>query len=366
MQEKSLSNDVRPPAADEFPAYPASWYLFCESRQLRDKPFSQHILGRQIVAFRTASGQVTVMDAHCAHLGADLGCGTVVGETIQCPFHHWRYGTDGVCTSIPHVAQIPPFAQLRTYPVAERHGSVFFFNGPEALFPLPFFFGANPEEFVAAKVFRYLADCAWFMTTANAFDMQHFLCVHGRDLIDRCQVDCPAPFARRNRYRAAIVGRSRCDGFLRSFAGHTVDVSITCWGGTYMLMTADFKRAHSCFLIATRPLEGGKTLCEGVVFMRRSHNPLMRWLWQPLNLMVRRRLTYEFVADESRNLRGIRYNPAALTRDDATMADFFGWLVQLPAQSQNVLQQEVSLPARMARAEVFQGTRGESLCRQSH
>jgi hypothetical protein len=190
--------------------------------------------------------------------------------------------------------------------------------------------------------------------------------VHGRDLIDQCQVDCPAPFARRNRYRAAIVGRSKCDGFLRSFAGHNVDVSITCWGGTYMLMTADFKRAHSCFLIATRPLEDGKTLCEGVVFMRRSHNPLMRWLWQPLNLMVRRRLTYEFVADESRNLRGIRYNPATLIRDDATMADFFGWLVQLPVPQQNVLQQEVSLPARMARAEVVRQTRGESLCGQSH
>jgi hypothetical protein len=81
-----------------------------------------------------------------------------------------------------------------------------------------------------------------------------------------------------------------------------------------MLMTADFKRAHSCFLIATRPLEGGKTLCEGVVFTRRTHNPLVRCLWQPLNLMVRRWLTYEFVADESRNLLGIQYNPATLLK----------------------------------------------------
>jgi aminopyrrolnitrin oxygenase len=353
MREKSLSEDVRPPAADQFPAYPASWYLFCESRQLKDKPFSQRILGRQLVAYRKASGQVTVMDAHCAHLGADLGCGTVVGETIQCPFHHWRYGADGMCTSIPYAGQSPPFARLRTYPVAERHGSVFFFNGPEQLFPLPFFFGADPGDFIAGRTFRYVADCTWYMTTANAFDMQHFLCVHGRDLIDRCRVDCPHPFARRNRYRAAIVGRSRTDGFLRSVVGSSVDVSITCWGGTYMLMTADFKRAHSCFLIATRPLEGGKTLCEGVVFMRRTHNPLMRRLWQPLSLMVRRWLTYEFVADESRNLRGIRYNPATLVKDDVTMAGFFGWLVQLPVHKHDVLRHEVSLPAGMARSANF-------------
>jgi len=353
MQAKSSSKGFRPPSAEAFPAYPASWYLFCASGQLKDKPFSQRILGRQLVAYRKASGQVAVMDANCAHLGADLGCGSVVGDTLQCPFHNWRYGADGVCTSIPHAAQIPAFARLRTYPVVERHGSVFFFNGPEPLFALPFFFGADPGDFAAGRAFRYVADCPWYMTAANAFDMQHFRCVHGRELIDRCQVDCPAPFARRNRYRAAIVGGSRSDGFLRTFAGPTVDVSITCWGGTYMLMTADFKRAHSCFLIATRPLEGGKTLCEGVVFTRRTHNPLVRCLWQPLNLMVRRWPTYEFVADESRNLLGIQYNPATLIEGDGTMADFFGWLAHLPAHRQNVLQQEVSVPARIAQAANF-------------
>jgi len=35
------------------------------------------------------------------------------------------------------------------------------------------------------------------------------------------------------------------------------------------------------------------------------------------------------------------------------MADFFSWLVQLPAHKQDALQQEVSLPAPMARAANF-------------
>ena len=118
-------------------------------------------------------------------------------------------------------------------------------------------------------------------------------------------------------------------------------------------MTADFKRARSRFLIATRPLENGKTLCEGIVFTRRSHNPLKLWLWQPLSLMIRRALTHGFVADESRSLLGIRYNPATLTNGDVTMADFFSWLVQLPAPKHDVLQQEVSQPARAALAASF-------------
>jgi hypothetical protein len=118
-------------------------------------------------------------------------------------------------------------------------------------------------------------------------------------------------------------------------------------------MTADFKRAHSCFLIATRPLEDGKTLCEGIVFARRTHNLLKRWPWQPLNLMIRRALTHGFVADESRSLLGIRYNPATLIRNDATMADFFTWLVQLQAHKSGVVQEEVRLSAPMARAANF-------------
>ena len=83
MQAKSLSKDVRAPAAEAFPAYPASWYLFCESRQLKDKPFSQRILGRQLVAYRKASGQVVVMDARCAHLGQTSAAGRSWGTRFN-------------------------------------------------------------------------------------------------------------------------------------------------------------------------------------------------------------------------------------------------------------------------------------------
>jgi aminopyrrolnitrin oxygenase len=319
LQARSSSSANKAPAADAFPAHPASWYLFCESRRLRKGPFSQRILGRRLVAFRTASGRAVVMDAHCAHLGADLGWGSVVGETIQCPFHHWRYGCDGVCASIPN-------ARLRTYPVEERHGYVFFFNGPQPLFPLPFFFDEDPEDFAASKAFRYSSDCTWYMTAANGFDMQHFLCVHGRKLVEPCQIDRPAPFAYRNRYQADVVGSSGSDRFIRRFVGSRVDVSITSWGGPYMLMTADFERTRSRFLIALQPLDDGRTTCEGIVFIRRSRNPLL----QPLSLRARRWLTYGFVKDEARSLRGVRYNPAGLVPDDQDMIDFFRWVAALP------------------------------------
>src|SRR5258708_25459078 len=226
MQAKSSSKGVRPPATEAFPAYPASWYLFCASGQLKDKPFSQRILGRQLVAYRKASGQVAVMDANCARRGADLGWGTVVGDTLQCPFHNWRYGADGVCTSIPHAAQIPAFARLRTYPVVERHGSVFFFNGREPLFPLPFILGADPADFVAGKTFRYVADCNWFMNSARAFDTQHFAAVHDRRLLAPPSICCPPPLAPPHSFQAAVIGQTIFCHILPVVPARTLDFTL--------------------------------------------------------------------------------------------------------------------------------------------
>jgi nitrite reductase/ring-hydroxylating ferredoxin subunit len=328
MHSEYSSNSARPPAAEDFAVYPASWYLFCGSSQLKSKPFSQRILGRQLVAYRAASGQVTVMDARCAHLGADLGCGTVVGETLQCPFHHWRYGTNGVCSSIPHAAEIPSFARLETYPVAERHGSVFFFNGPQPLFPLPFILGADPADFVAGKTFRYVADCNWYMNSAHAFDTQHFAAVHDRRLLAPPSIDCPAPYARRNSYHAEVIGKSTFDRILRVVAGRTVNITLTIWGGNMAVITAGFARVRSGFLMDMQPLENGQTLCQGIIYARRANNLL--GAFAPLNLAIRRLFTFGYLADEACRLRGTRYNPASLGPNDQDMIEYFQWAASLP------------------------------------
>ena len=229
------------------------------------------MLGRRLVAFRGASGKVSVLDGHCAHLGADLGEGCIVGEALRCPFHSWEYGADGRCTHIPGLADIPAFARQTAYPVQERHGYVFFFFGREPLFPLPFFFGAEPDAFSAGRLFSYVADCEWFMNSAHAFDTQHFASVHDRRLTAPPEIDEPAPFARRNHYRAEIIGKSIFDRLLHRFASPTVEITITTWGGTFVMVTGDFGKVRSRFAIVTRPLENGETLCEGIVFAERGH-----------------------------------------------------------------------------------------------
>jgi phenylpropionate dioxygenase-like ring-hydroxylating dioxygenase large terminal subunit len=318
------------PPATRFPAYPASWYLFGRAGDLKDTPVPKRMLGRDLVAYRAASGRVAVLDARCSHLGANLAYGRVVGEQIECPFHGWRYGRDGRCARIPDCASIPPFARQTSFPVVERHGYVFIFNGAVALFPLPFFADSDPADFAAGSVFRFTGDCPWYMTTAHGFDLQHFATVHDRRLLAPPDIDCPAPFARRNRYRAEVVGRTATDRLLKAFAGPTVNASITTWGGTFVVIAADFDRAKSRFLISTQPLENGHTLCEGIVFAKRHDNRPVRRVVQPLALAVRRFFTHAYLEDETKKLRQTRYNPSALIGADRAMTEYFQWLAELP------------------------------------
>jgi nitrite reductase/ring-hydroxylating ferredoxin subunit len=287
------------------------------------------MLGRRLVAYRTASGRLAMLNGDCSHFGADLGKGRVVGEALQCPFHHWEYGSDGRCVRIPVQEKLPSFARQATYPVEERHGFIFVFNAPEPLFPLPFFFDARPEDFVAGSPFRFVADCRWYMIAANAFDVQHFEAVHDRQLIGPPTVDCPGPYARRMRFQAIVSGRSIFDRFLRPLAGRHVDVAITCWGGPLFLVTGFFRRVRSYILIATQPLEGGNTLTEVIVFAPRSRFAVARLL-QPLSLWVRRWFTRGFMADDISRLGGIRYNPHSLIASDQLLLEFFHWAAELP------------------------------------
>src|SRR5215471_9225278 len=116
------------PPASSFPAFPVSWYFFGAVVELKPGPVTRELFGQRLVAFRTESGKVAVLDARCSHLGTDLGRGCVVGEAIRCPYHHWEFGTDGRCTHIPASAEIPAFARQRVFPVAQRLGYFFVFN----------------------------------------------------------------------------------------------------------------------------------------------------------------------------------------------------------------------------------------------
>ena len=317
---------MQAPTADRFPAFPVSWYLFCPSITLRRGPVSRNIFGRRLVAFRTVSGRVAVLDAHCSHFGADLGGGSVVGEAVRCSFHQWEYAIDGRCTHIPRVGNIPSAARQASYPVVERHGHIFVFNGPEALFELPFFPGVTPDDMIAARPFAMSLACPWYLVGANFFDLQHFRGAHDRRVVSEPAVDTPAPFARRASACFRIEGDSLQDRLTRRFAGDMVEMSIVDWCGNMMFTTARFSRTCSYGMAVTEPIANGGVDVKLIVFVPRSHGPLGRMVADPLNRWVRRLFIMNFLSSDAWRLNGLCYSPHGLIDDDRHLAEYLQWL----------------------------------------
>ncbi len=246
-------------------------------------------------------------------------------------------------------APIPPaFARLRSYPTVERHGHVFFFNGSRPLFPLPFFGGADPGAYAAGRVLSFHADCPWYLVNANSFDIQHFRAGHDRALLGEPTVDCPHPFARRICVTFQVAGTSIFDRLLRPFAGERVQVSMTNWGGTIVVVTGDFGRARSTFITYIEPDDEQSCVQNVLVYARRSRLGPMA---EGATLFLRRVFTRGFMAGEFETLAGIRYRPERLLECDVLMVEFFEWVAGLP-QTQSV---DSSLPGSHASEPAFLG-----------
>ncbi len=118
--------------SDPRPPFPIGWFAIAAARDLPPGSVCERtFLGAQVVAYRSASGRAAVASAHCPHLGANLARGgTVVGESLRCPFHSLRWGLDGACVGSEYPGDPSYAAKLRAYPTIERFGFVFAWHDP--------------------------------------------------------------------------------------------------------------------------------------------------------------------------------------------------------------------------------------------
>jgi phenylpropionate dioxygenase-like ring-hydroxylating dioxygenase large terminal subunit len=104
------------------------WQPVARVQDLERGPQRAVLLGEALAVFLTESGAPAVVADRCAHRGASLSMGKVVGEGLQCPYHGWEWGgQDGACIRIPSLAdqnQIPPRACIAAYPALEQWGLI--------------------------------------------------------------------------------------------------------------------------------------------------------------------------------------------------------------------------------------------------
>ena len=184
MREQSTLAGVNPRFS--LPPFPSGWYGVCAADELaREGVVARTICGREVAAYRTASGQPRVVDAACPHLGAHLGhTSRVEGETLRCSFHGFRFDATGRCVETGYGTRPPPKCVLAGWPVHEVNGFVLAWFDPAGRAP-SWSVPAAPKEGrwtrTRSRLIRlpaHVQDLA-----ENSVDVGHLSHVHGyRDI----------------------------------------------------------------------------------------------------------------------------------------------------------------------------------------
>lgn len=158
---------------------PSSWYTVALSADLKPGELLPFTLASiALVAYRTVSGTVCVVEDRCPHVGGSFSKGSVVGNNIRCPIHGFAFDTSGNCveTGFPDVSSK---ACVQQWPVLDLNGLVMVFYHPQGLAPT-----WQPEAVDWQGWSEQIMQTATFPATAQLVmegiaDKGHLITVHG-------------------------------------------------------------------------------------------------------------------------------------------------------------------------------------------
>jgi len=181
------------PANASLPSpFPEGWYFVASRKELKKAGIVRKTwMGTEIVAWCDDTGQVCVAEAHCPHLGADLGPaagGQVRDGRLVCGFHGFEYDTDGQCVATPF-APAPKAARLRVFEPREIAGLVFAWWGVGGRLPQWHLPANEPDQAGWSNLHIWTSRFRGHPqeTTENSVDLAHLRYVHGYDSVSRVE-----------------------------------------------------------------------------------------------------------------------------------------------------------------------------------
>lgn len=166
------------------PAYTRGWFVVGWSDDLRRGELRKlRQFGQVFTMFRGADGVAGIIDDVCPHLGAHFSDGgSVQGNCVRCPYHHWQFDRGGACKHIPYSQNIPVKARVRPHTVVERHGMIFMYRdhaGGAPDYPLPEIEDFDPTGFGPPTRHEFAVRIHGQDIMENSVDSAHFRAVHG-------------------------------------------------------------------------------------------------------------------------------------------------------------------------------------------
>ncbi len=203
------------------------WYCIAYSHEVgvgQVKPV--RYFAQDLAVWRGEDGQARVIDAYCAHYGANLAVGgKVYGNLLECPFHAWRWNEKGACEEIPYSKVIPPKAKrdncIPSWPVREVNGMVMVWHHPDKAEPQwePIEFSeATDDGWTDFRTYEWHVGTAMENIADNAVDVSHFKYVHGAKTVPEYEFEFDGIKRTITSYLKMHTPRGEIDGKIESIS----------------------------------------------------------------------------------------------------------------------------------------------------
>jgi phenylpropionate dioxygenase-like ring-hydroxylating dioxygenase large terminal subunit len=117
------------------------WYVAGLASSLKPGGLRREMLcGEPVLLARSRDGQAFALRDICPHRAAPLSAGRILGDQVECPYHGWRFRTDGSCAQIPSVLQDQDIdvgrIRVASYPLREQDGLLWVYLGADQAAPV--------------------------------------------------------------------------------------------------------------------------------------------------------------------------------------------------------------------------------------
>jgi phenylpropionate dioxygenase-like ring-hydroxylating dioxygenase large terminal subunit len=155
---------------------PPAWYAVELSSEVKNKPCGLRRFGQNLVFFRDSKQKIVVLEDKCPHRSAKLSAGSIIDDTIECPFHGFRYNTEGMCVYAPELQRSLPKLCTKVFTSYESDGIIWLWYGSNSPLAQPTWFKETESKIVSG--FRELWPCHFSRCVENQLDYTHLPFVH--------------------------------------------------------------------------------------------------------------------------------------------------------------------------------------------
>jgi nitrite reductase/ring-hydroxylating ferredoxin subunit len=316
--------------------YPTGWYVLAASNDLKKGGIiAKKFCGNDIVVFRTASGKVSVSDAYCPHMGAHFAHGgTIEGELIKCPFHHFCFDTQGACVATGYGTKPSPRMKLTIWHSREKNGFIIVWYDEQGYSPAWEIPDIDNDGFSEIRTTDWNLRSHPQETTENSVDLGHFSIVHGYTGVDTVK-----PLKTDAHYLTTRYKIGRKADFMGSKKIIDMQFDVHVWGLGYSFVEVDIPE----YELKTRqyvfpvPIEGNQINLKAGMSIKAEKPgkifPLLRLMPHGLlNKIILNSAFKSYCKDVSQDFKvwenKIYIDPPALAKGDGPVAQYRLWCRQ--------------------------------------